>query len=87
MVVMNMWNKEDGRFLYPFILPFFYDYANWKDGRKALRPALPSRQGDDTISSNRKHNRSNENDDNNDNDDTAPIVSYGIATDSTDWYL
>jgi hypothetical protein len=36
----------------------------------------------DTISSNQKRRRSGD-----DDDSTAPIVSYGIATDSTDWYL
>lgn len=40
----------------------------------------------DTISSNRKRKRND--DDNNDAvEDTAPVVSYGIATNSRDWLL
>ncbi|KAG0060335.1 hypothetical protein BGZ89_012359 [Linnemannia elongata] len=37
----------------------------------------------DTISSNRKRKRNNDDD----VDDTAPVVSYGIATNSRDWFL
>ncbi|KAG0028112.1 hypothetical protein BGZ82_008616 [Podila clonocystis] len=42
----------------------------------------------DTIMSNRKRKRSDDDDDSNDGShDSTPIVSFGIATDSREWYL